>query len=111
MARSAATAAAWPASAGCSTTNGAGRPGTIEAMRARFHDPHDSGGATASRRSDVHAPHPLPSVSSALVRAHAWLRSSFAESRAVLGAWRRRYRYRRELARLIRTGPHLIEDI
>jgi len=34
-----------------------------------------------------------------------------AEIRAVIGAWRQRYRYRRELQRLIKTVPHLIEDI
>jgi uncharacterized protein YjiS (DUF1127 family) len=34
-----------------------------------------------------------------------------AEIRAVIGAWRQRYRYRRELQRLIKTGPHLIDDI
>jgi uncharacterized protein YjiS (DUF1127 family) len=30
---------------------------------------------------------------------------------AALALWRRRSRYRRELARLRRSGPHLIEDI
>jgi uncharacterized protein YjiS (DUF1127 family) len=29
----------------------------------------------------------------------------------MLGAWRRRHRYRRELDRLMRSGSHLIEDI
>ncbi len=29
----------------------------------------------------------------------------------VLRVWRRRSRYRRELARLMRSGPHLIDDI
>jgi uncharacterized protein YjiS (DUF1127 family) len=37
--------------------------------------------------------------------------SSLAELTAVLGAWRQRYRYRRELARLMRTGLHLVVDI
>jgi uncharacterized protein YjiS (DUF1127 family) len=39
------------------------------------------------------------------------LLSSLAEIAAVLGAWRRCCRYRRELERLMRSGPHLIEDI
>jgi uncharacterized protein YjiS (DUF1127 family) len=34
-----------------------------------------------------------------------------AEVRAVLRVWRHRARYRRELVRLRRSGPHLIEDI
>jgi uncharacterized protein YjiS (DUF1127 family) len=40
-----------------------------------------------------------------------WLLWHLAEIRAVTGAWRQRYRYRRELQRLIKTGPHLIDDI
>ena len=39
------------------------------------------------------------------------LASSLAEIPAVLEAWRRRYRYRRELKRLMNSGAHLIEDI
>jgi uncharacterized protein YjiS (DUF1127 family) len=39
------------------------------------------------------------------------LLSTLAGIGAVLGAWRRRSRYRRELARLMKSGPHLIEDI
>jgi uncharacterized protein YjiS (DUF1127 family) len=34
-----------------------------------------------------------------------------AEVGAALALWRRRSRYRRDLARLRRSGPHLIEDI
>jgi len=34
-----------------------------------------------------------------------------AEVEAALTLWRRRSRYRRDLARLRRSGPHLIEDI
>jgi uncharacterized protein YjiS (DUF1127 family) len=56
-------------------------------------------------------PRPLPAISSAQVSGRGWLRSSLAEIRAVLDAWRRRYRYRRELERLMRSGTHLIEDI
>ena len=33
------------------------------------------------------------------------------ELRAVIGAWRQRHRYRRELRRLMSSGPHLIADI
>jgi uncharacterized protein YjiS (DUF1127 family) len=32
-------------------------------------------------------------------------------SRRLLAAWLRRHRYRRELARLLRTSPHLLADI
>jgi uncharacterized protein YjiS (DUF1127 family) len=39
------------------------------------------------------------------------LLSSLAEIAAVLGAWRRCHRYRHELERLMKSGPHLIEDI
>jgi uncharacterized protein YjiS (DUF1127 family) len=46
-----------------------------------------------------------------LVTRHGSLESSLAEITVVLGAWRRRYRYRRELRRLISSGAHLIEDI
>jgi uncharacterized protein YjiS (DUF1127 family) len=38
----------------------------------------------------------------------AWV---VAEVRAVFRVWRQRSRYRRELARLRRSGPHLIDDI
>ncbi|MGH6919595.1 MAG: DUF1127 domain-containing protein [Geminicoccaceae bacterium] len=34
-----------------------------------------------------------------------------AEARAALRLWRQRARYRRDLARLRRSGPHLIEDV
>jgi uncharacterized protein YjiS (DUF1127 family) len=34
-----------------------------------------------------------------------------AEIRAVIGAWRQRQRYRRDLQRLMTTAPHLIDDI
>lgn len=37
--------------------------------------------------------------------------SKLAEIRPLLDAWRRRHRYRRELKRLLRSGPHLVEDI
>ena len=39
------------------------------------------------------------------------LLSRLAEIRSVTGTWRQRRRYRRELQRLMSTGPHLIEDI
>jgi uncharacterized protein YjiS (DUF1127 family) len=55
--------------------------------------------------------HPLRSLSSGDVRGYSWLRSGLAEIGVVLRVWRRRYRYRRELARLIGSGAHLIEDI
>jgi uncharacterized protein YjiS (DUF1127 family) len=57
------------------------------------------------------SPHPLSAVSSAPVSGRGRLRSRLAQIRAVLGAWHRRYRYRRELERLMGSGPHLIEDI
>jgi uncharacterized protein YjiS (DUF1127 family) len=41
---------------------------------------------------------------------HALLRL-IVEAGAVLRTWRQRYRYRRDLARLRSSGPHLIEDI
>jgi uncharacterized protein YjiS (DUF1127 family) len=55
--------------------------------------------------------HPLRSASSTQVFGRGWLPPRLAEIRAVLRAWRRRYRYPRELARLMSSGPHLIEDI
>jgi uncharacterized protein YjiS (DUF1127 family) len=36
---------------------------------------------------------------------------AFGRVLEILEAWRRRYHYRRELERLMRSGPHLIEDI
>ncbi|MGH6906075.1 MAG: hypothetical protein ACREIR_25425 [Geminicoccaceae bacterium] len=54
---------------------------------------------------------PAQSISSGQVLGGRWLQSSLAEIGAVVRAWRRRYRYRRELARLISSGPHLIEDV
>jgi uncharacterized protein YjiS (DUF1127 family) len=55
--------------------------------------------------------HPLRSASSALVCRRGSVVSSLAELTAVLGAWHQRYRYRRELARVMRSGLHLIVDI
>jgi uncharacterized protein YjiS (DUF1127 family) len=66
--------------------------------------------AAAGGRSDGRA-RPPPSVPFALVLARGLLFWSLAESLAILGAWRRRHRYRRELARLLGAGPHLVEDI
>jgi uncharacterized protein YjiS (DUF1127 family) len=51
------------------------------------------------------------SLPSAALSRRGTLASSLAEITAVLGAWRQRYRYRRELSRLISSGPHLVEDI
>ena len=53
-------------------------------------------------------PRPIPSAP--VSRRGAFL-SGLAEIAAVLGAWRQRYRYRRELERLMSSGLHLIEDI
>ena len=39
------------------------------------------------------------------------LRQVLAEIAATLQRWRQRARYRRDLARLRRTSPHLIDDI
>ena len=50
---------------------------------------------------------PLQSTSSAQVFGRGWLQSVGA----VLEVWQRRCRSRCELARLISSGPHLIEDI
>jgi uncharacterized protein YjiS (DUF1127 family) len=55
--------------------------------------------------------HPSRSVPAAPVSCRGALVSSLAEITAVLGAWRARYRYRRELRRLMSSGRHLIEDI
>jgi uncharacterized protein YjiS (DUF1127 family) len=55
--------------------------------------------------------HPLRSASSAQVFGRGWLRLRLAKCKAVLESWRLRYRYRRELERLMRSAPHLIEDI
>jgi uncharacterized protein YjiS (DUF1127 family) len=54
---------------------------------------------------------PPRSFASAPIYRRGALVSGLAGIRAVLGAWRQRYRYRRELRRLISSGPHLIEDI
>jgi uncharacterized protein YjiS (DUF1127 family) len=54
---------------------------------------------------------PAQYVSSGQVLGRRWLQPGLAEIGAVLRAWQRRYRYRRELARLIGSGPHLIEDV
>jgi uncharacterized protein YjiS (DUF1127 family) len=39
------------------------------------------------------------------------LRTNLARIGAVLGSWRARRRYRLELARLLQSAPHLIDDI
>jgi uncharacterized protein YjiS (DUF1127 family) len=52
-----------------------------------------------------------PRIPSALAAAGRRLQWHLAESRAVLASWRQRSRYRRELERLLRSGPHLIDDI
>jgi uncharacterized protein YjiS (DUF1127 family) len=53
----------------------------------------------------------LRSVWSGHKPGRGWVLSSLADIGRVFGAWRRRYRYRRELERLMSSGPHLIEDI
>jgi uncharacterized protein YjiS (DUF1127 family) len=59
-----------------------------------------------TRLDDVQA------LSSASRRPHAQsLARVLAEVGAALALWRQRTRYRRDLARLRRSGPHLIEDI
>jgi uncharacterized protein YjiS (DUF1127 family) len=55
--------------------------------------------------------HPLRFASSARVSGRSSLPWRLAEIGAVFGAWRRRYRYRRELERVMRSGPHLIADV
>jgi len=65
-------------------------------MRSRLHDPHALSLAMPGKRS--HEPGPR------LVR-------MVAAARAALRVWRQRSRYRRDLARLRNSGPHLIEDI
>jgi uncharacterized protein YjiS (DUF1127 family) len=58
------------------------------------------------RLADAHA------LGSARRRPHAQsLVRVLAKVGAALALWRRRSRYRRDLARLRRSGPHLIEDI
>jgi uncharacterized protein YjiS (DUF1127 family) len=61
-------------------------------------------------RSHV-GPHPAQSLASAWVSTRGWLLFSLAEGRELIRASRQRYRYRCELLRLMRSGPHLIEDI
>jgi uncharacterized protein YjiS (DUF1127 family) len=51
------------------------------------------------------------SLPSAALSRRGSLPSGLAKITAVLGTWRQRYRYRRELRRLMSSGPHLIEDI
>jgi uncharacterized protein YjiS (DUF1127 family) len=83
----------------------------VKPVRSRWqHSPAPWIPATG-RRSDAGRAHPPPSIRSALALARGLLFWSLAESLAMLGAWRRRHRYRRDLTRLMRTGPHLIEDI
>jgi uncharacterized protein YjiS (DUF1127 family) len=55
--------------------------------------------------------HPLRSASSAQASGRGWFLPRVVEIGAVLDAWRLRYRDRRELERLMRSAPHLIEDI
>jgi uncharacterized protein YjiS (DUF1127 family) len=55
--------------------------------------------------------HPLRSAPSAQASGRGWFSPRVVEIRAVLDAWRLRYRYRRELERLMRSAPHLVEDI
>jgi uncharacterized protein YjiS (DUF1127 family) len=55
--------------------------------------------------------HPLRSASSVQALGRGWLPPKFAEIRTVLGAWRLRYRFRRELERLMSSAPHLIADL
>ena len=54
---------------------------------------------------------PPRAVPSAQVFRRGALLSSLAAITVVLGTWRQRYRYRRDLKRLIKSGAHLIEDI
>jgi uncharacterized protein YjiS (DUF1127 family) len=54
---------------------------------------------------------PARSVLSTPVSRRGSFLSSLTEITVILGAWRQRYRYRRELSRLMSSGPHLIEDI
>jgi uncharacterized protein YjiS (DUF1127 family) len=77
---------------------------------ARCDDPHASlamaGGRSHERRS--RRPHP---IAAGLLDLCTGPFRFVVEVRAVLRVWRRRFRYRRELARLRSSGPHLIEDI
>jgi uncharacterized protein YjiS (DUF1127 family) len=57
--------------------------------------------------SQISPPYPLPVVAAA----SRWLLWRLAEGRTLLGLWRQRCRYRRDLLRLMRSGPHLVEDI
>lgn len=57
------------------------------------------------------AGHRLRPASSAPIFGRGWLLWSLGQIGVVLGAWGRRFRYRRELARLVHTSPHLVEDI
>ena len=53
----------------------------------------------------------LASLSSTQPPGSIWLALSLIGTGTVLNQWRRRYRFRRELKRLFKSGPHLIEDI
>jgi uncharacterized protein YjiS (DUF1127 family) len=53
----------------------------------------------------------LPIVAAAPAARRHWLLARLAGACALLRLWRERQRSRRELARLMRSGPHLIEDI
>jgi uncharacterized protein YjiS (DUF1127 family) len=65
--------------------------------------------ALPSRRS--YARSHLPQSVAAVLEACTRLFRLVAEVRTVLRVWRQRARYRRDLARLRSSGPHLIEDI
>jgi uncharacterized protein YjiS (DUF1127 family) len=64
--------------------------------------------ATPRAAARVDAASRIPPALAAAARRLRW---RCAESRALLELWRQRYRYRRELERLLRSGPHLIDDI
>ena len=71
------------------------------------HSPAPWLAPTRGRSDGSHDLRPSPSALIAL----RGLSSPLADSLAILAGWQRRRRYRRELARLIGTGPHLIENI
>jgi uncharacterized protein YjiS (DUF1127 family) len=54
--------------------------------------------------------HALPAAPPALP-GRSRLRAGLAAAGAVIAAWRQRHRYRCDLRRLLRSGPHLIDDI
>jgi uncharacterized protein YjiS (DUF1127 family) len=74
-------------------------------VRSRSDDPR---AAWLAASGETVGPHP---ALAAVAGAGRWLRWRLADGRAVLARWRQRQRYRREIARLIRSGPHLIDDI